>query len=72
MAVEHLELVHNGKVVKTFALAAIAARFDGAGDIELDGGWLLLRAWNDGADPHVLDLYPYATTNPVWLGDHVA
>ena len=31
------------------------------------GGWLLLRAWNDGADPQVLDLYPYATTNPVWL-----
>jgi hypothetical protein len=32
-----------------------------------DGGWLLLRAWNDAADPHVLDLYPYATTSPVYL-----
>ena len=31
------------------------------------GGWVVLRAWNDGADPLLLDLYPYATTNPVWL-----
>jgi TolB protein len=27
-----------------------------------------MRAWNDAADPLLLDLYPYATTNPVWLG----
>ncbi len=27
----------------------------------------MLRAWNDAADPAVLDLYPYATTSPVWL-----
>jgi len=43
-------------------------RFDGEGDLEVDSaGWLLLRAWNDGADPGVLDLYPYATTSPVYL-----
>jgi TolB protein len=29
-------------------------------------GWVLLRAWNDGAAPEILDLYPYATTNPVF------
>jgi hypothetical protein len=28
---------------------------------------MLLRAWSDKADPLVLDLYPYATTNPVYL-----
>ena len=68
VAVDHLELVHNGKVVKAFALTGDRRGFDDAGEIELDGGWLLLRAWNDGADPLVLDLYPSATTNPVWLG----
>ncbi|MBC7991093.1 MAG: CehA/McbA family metallohydrolase [Luteimonas sp.] len=68
VAVDHLELVHNGKVVKTFVLTGDRRGFDDAGEIELDGGWLLLRAWNDGADPLVFDLYPYATTNPVWLG----
>lgn len=71
VAVQHLELVHNGQVVKTFALGGARHTFDGEGDIELDGGWLLLRAWNEGGDPQVLDIYPYATTNPVWLGDHV-
>ena len=71
VAVDHLELVHNGEVVKAFTLERRPPRFDAAGEIELDGGWVLLRAWNDGADPQVLDLYPYATTNPVWLGDHV-
>jgi hypothetical protein len=41
---------------------------DAKGELEVDaGGWLLLRAWNDGADPQVLDIYPYATTSPIYL-----
>ena len=68
VATDHLELVQNGKVVKTFVLTGDRHRFDDTGQIALDGGWLLLRAWNDGADPLVQDLYPYATTNPVWVG----
>ena len=71
VAVDHLELVHNGQVVKAFTLSGDRRHLDAEGDLDLDGGWVLLRAWNDGADPQVLDLYPYATTNPVWLGDHV-
>jgi hypothetical protein len=66
--VDHLELVSNGEVVQRFDLAGDRMRFDTQGMIALPpGGWMLLRAWNDGADPAVLDLYPYATTNPVWL-----
>ncbi len=66
--VEHLELVENGKVVKAFDLKGDRQRFDAAGDVQVDhSGWLLLRAWNDGADPEVLDIYPYATTSPVYL-----
>jgi TolB protein len=68
VAVNHLELVHNGQVVKSFSLAGDRRSLDDNGELELDGGWLLLRAWNDDADPLVLDIYPYATTNPVWLG----
>lgn len=71
VAVDHLELMHNGRVVKTFTLDGDRRHLDAEGDIDLDGGWVLLRAWNDGDDPEVLDLYPYATTNPVWLGEHV-
>lgn len=72
VAVQHLELVHNGQVVKSFALDGDQRTLDADGSIDMSkGGWLLLRAWNEGADPEVLDLYPYATTNPVWLGEAV-
>ena len=68
VAVEHLELVQNGKVVKSFALTGDRRKLDAEGELRADaGGWLLLRAWNEGADPQVLDLYPYATTSPVYL-----
>jgi hypothetical protein len=30
-------------------------------------GWLLVRAVNPQPNPLVQDLYPYATTNPVWI-----
>ena len=72
VAVDHLELVHNGAVVRRFTLTGQRRDFDAEGTLELaGGGWLLLRAWNETADPGVLDLYPYATTNPVWLGENV-
>jgi hypothetical protein len=65
---QHLELIQNGKVVKAFNLTGDRRTLDAAGELQVDtAGWLLLRAWNDGADPHVLDLYPYATTSPVYL-----
>lgn len=66
--VDHLELVQNGRVVKSFTPTRDRRRLDAEGELHIEnGGWLLLRAWNDGADPQVLDLYPYATTNPIYL-----
>jgi hypothetical protein len=66
--VDHLELVYNGRVVRTFALTGERRSFDAEGDLTVDAsGWLVLRAWNDAAHPEVLDLYPYATTSPIWL-----
>ena len=66
--VQHLELVENGKVVKAFALTGDRRSFDGEGDLPVaTSGWVVLRAWNDGSDPQVLDIYPYATTSPVYL-----
>lgn len=68
VAVDHLQLVQNGRVVKAFALKGNRRNFDAAGELQVDvGGWLVLRAWNDGSDPQVLDLYPYATTSPIYL-----
>ncbi len=68
VAVDHLELVQDGKVVKAFRLGGDRRRLDAAGELQVDtSGWLLVRAWNNGADLHVLDLYPYATTSPIYL-----
>ncbi|HEY6048463.1 MAG TPA: CehA/McbA family metallohydrolase, partial [Sphingomicrobium sp.] len=68
VAVDHLELVENGKVIKAFALTGDRRHFDAAGELSIDkAGWLLLRAWNDGSDPEVLDIYPFATTSPIYL-----
>jgi hypothetical protein len=66
--VDHVELVRNGEVVATIDLAGERTSADIEGDVEVDrSGWLLLRAWNDGASPEVFDIYPWATTNPVYL-----
>jgi len=66
--IDHLELVANGKVVKAFDLGGDRQRLDAEGELPVAaGGWMVLRAWNEGADPEVLDIYPYATTSPVYL-----
>jgi TolB protein len=62
--VDHLELIMNGTVVRSIALDRTRTQADFSGTIDVpETGWLLLRAWNERADPLVFDLYPYATTN---------
>jgi hypothetical protein len=68
IAMDHLELVQNGKVVLSFDLRDDRRRFDSSGTIDLEGsGWILLRAWNDNPHVELLDLYPYATTSPIYI-----
>jgi TolB protein len=62
---QHVEIVQNGRVVATLAPGASV---DAEGEVELkESGWLLLRAWNEGADPLVFDIYPYASTSPIYV-----
>src|SRR5690606_190245 len=66
--VDHLELVYNGKVVKAIDLGDERRSADVRGSLQVDeSGWLLVRAWNEGSHPSVFDLYPYATTTPVYV-----
>jgi Tol biopolymer transport system component len=66
--VDRLELVQNGRVLKQFRLTGERTAFDWTGDVKLaSGGWVVLRAYNEKPNPWVLDLYPYATTSPVYL-----
>jgi TolB protein len=68
VAIDHLELIQNGRVLRTFTLTGDRRTFDEEGSAPIDtGGWVVLRAYNEGADPGVLDLYPYATTSPIYL-----
>jgi hypothetical protein len=67
VAMDHLELLQNGRVIKDFKLTGERTRFDWSGAVDLRGGWVLLRTWNDKAHPWVLDLYPYATTSPIYV-----
>jgi TolB protein len=64
--VEHLQIVCNGKVIQEINNYHSAAQIQGS--ILLDtSGWCILRAFSDHAKYPILDLYPYATTSPVYV-----
>jgi TolB protein len=66
--VDHLEIVGNGEVVKQVPLAGDRTRADVEVRLPVTAsGWFLLRARSDRAIYPVLDLYPYATTSPVYV-----
>ena len=66
--VEHLELVQNGKVVATVPLSADHKCAAATVKVPVErSGWITLRAWSEHATPPMLDMYPFATTSPVYL-----
>ena len=66
--VDHLELVRNGNVVQEIALADDRRSASATVRVPVDrSGWLLLRARGDKAAYPTLDIFPYATTSPVYL-----
>lgn len=68
VAVDHLEVIWNGEVVKEYQFSGDRNSADFNGKIDVQGpGWLLLRAWNDNAHPDIPDYYPYATTSPIYV-----
>ena len=68
VAVDHVELVFNGNVIQTFEPNDSRTSADLSGKVPVnESGWMLLRAWNDEAHPLIFDLYPYATTSPVFI-----
>jgi hypothetical protein len=68
VAVDHVELVCNGRVVKSFAGRAALDHGEFTGEIALkDSGWCVARASSDAGRYPVLDTYVYATTSPVYV-----
>jgi TolB protein len=66
--VDHLQIVCNGKVAREVAMTGdrSSAHIDGSIPLEASG-WCVLRAFSDKAEYPILDLYPYATTSPVYV-----
>jgi hypothetical protein len=68
--VERVEIIYNGDVVATHTSGEPTTTLDISGKISVkESGWVLLRAWSFSAHPDVFDLYPYASTNPIYLVD---
>jgi len=66
--VDHLEVICNGKVVREVKLSSDQERADVEDALPISrSGWCLLRAWSDKAEHPVLDIYPYATTSPIYV-----
>jgi TolB protein len=66
--VDHLQIVCNGKTVRELAMNKDRSLLHVDGSIPLEAsGWCVLRAFSDKAGYPILDLYPYATTSPVYV-----
>jgi TolB protein len=66
--VDHLEIVGNGKVVATIQLRGDRMRSRDSVTIPVNAsGWYVLRAYADHAELPVLDLYPFASTSPIYV-----
>jgi hypothetical protein len=64
---DHVEVVFNGEVIQSIEVSG-GETADFSGAVRVDrSGWLLLRAWNENAHQDVFDLWPYGTTNPVFI-----
>jgi len=66
--VDHLEIVCNGKIARELILEGdhTSAHVNGSIAIETSG-WCVLRAFSDKAEYPILDIYPYATTSPIYV-----
>jgi Tol biopolymer transport system component len=64
---DHVEVLYNGRVVARHGKKdATTAELSGAIPVT-ESGWILLRAWNDDPDPLIFDIYPYASTSPIYV-----
>jgi TolB protein len=66
--VDHLELIGNGRLVASIALDADRTAASDTVSVRVErSGWYVLRAWSDRAELPVLDLYPFASTSPIYV-----
>jgi hypothetical protein len=65
---DHFELIFNGRVIASHHLNGARTQADVSERVEIPAsGWLVLRAWNDHSNPKIQDIYPYASTSPIYV-----
>jgi TolB protein len=66
--IDHLQLICNGRVIRDFKLGGDRETADVQDTVSISqSGWCLLRASSDRPEHPILDLYPYATTSPIYV-----
>ena len=66
--VDHLQVICNGEVSRELKLEGNHDAADVDGTLLVSGsGWCLLCAFSEQAKYPILDVYPYATTSPIYL-----
>jgi TolB protein len=66
--VDHLQVICDGDVVRDLKLTGNGETADFEDILPISrNGWCLLRAWSEKAEHPILDMYPYATTSPIYV-----
>jgi len=66
--IDHLEIVRNGVIVASVPLDADRMQARALVPLDVDqSGWYIVRAYADGPRAPVLDLYPFASTSPIFV-----
>jgi TolB protein len=66
--IDHLEIVRNGVVVASISLDGNGMQARTSVPLDVDqSGWYIVRAFANGPRSPVLDLYPFATTSPIYV-----
>jgi TolB protein len=66
--IEKLEIVANGGVVSTIPVGSGGTRAEAEVSLPVSqSGWYTVRAWSPTAAEPVLDIYPFATTSPIYV-----
>jgi TolB protein len=65
--IDHLQVICNGQVARDFKIEH-GETADAEDAISIShSGWCVLRAWSEKAEYPILDMYPYATTSPIYV-----
>ena len=68
VSIDHLQVICDGQVAKDLKISEGGEKADIEDTIPIShSGWCLLRAWSEKSEYPLLDLYPYATTSPIYV-----